>query len=322
MDVVSQVAPAPGRGFRRRLFGLSRRQRREALQFYLLVAPWVIGFLCLTAGPMLYSLFLSFTDYDLFHAPQWIGLGNFSFLFSAPYPESLFWKSLMVTAYYTFLTVPVGLIGSLILALMLNAHIRGVPLYRTLFYLPSLTPGVANALLWVWIFNSKFGLANAALRVLDIPAQRWLTDPHLVIPSLVLMDMWGLGGNTAIIFLAGLQGVSTQLYDAAQIDGADWWHRFWSVTVPQISPTIFFNMILGFIGAFQVFNSAFLMTDGGPDYNSYFMGYYIYNEAFKALRMGRGSALAWILFIILLFFTLLQFTLSKRWVYYEGGAPQ
>ncbi len=321
MDVVTHAPAAPVAAIPRRGGGLSKRQWREALQFYLLVTPWVIGFICLTAGPMIYSLFLSFTDYDLFHTPRWVGLENLRFLFFAPQPQSVFWKSLSVTAYYTFLSVPIGIVGSLILAMMLNARIRGVPLYRTMFYLPSLTPGVANALLWVWIFNSKFGLANAVLRNLGLPPLRWLTDPYTVIPSLILMELWGLGGNTTVIFLAGLQGVSTQLYDAAQIDGANWWHRFWSVTVPQISPTIFFNLILGLIGAFQVFGSAFLMTDGGPNYASYFMGYYIYQEAFRALHMGRGAALAWILFIILMFFTLLQFTLSKRWVYYEGGAP-
>ncbi len=305
-----------------RLWGLSRRQWGETLQFYLLTGPWVIGFICLTAGPMIFSLFLSCTEYDLFHAPRWVGLANFQHLFTAPHPQSIFWKSLAVTGYYTFLSVPVGVTGSLILAMLLNTKIRGVPLYRTMFYLPTLTPGVASALLWVWIFNSQFGLANSLLRSLHLAPVKWLTDARMVIPSFILMELWGLGGNTAVIFLAGLQGVSTQLYDAAAIDGANWWQRFWGVTVPQISPTIFFNMILGFIGAFQVFGSAFLMTDGGPDYASYFMGYYIYQEAFKALRMGRAAALAWVLFVILMFFTLVQFTLSKRWVYYEGVTTQ
>ena len=318
--MIKQVSLAPGQGLSRRRFGLSRRQWREALEFYLLISPWVIGFVLLTAGPMFYSLYLSFTDFDLFHTPNWIGLENFRFLFSAPHPQSLFWRSMGVTAYYTFASVPVGLVGSLILAMMLNTQIRGVPLYRTVFYLPSLTPGVANALLWVWIFNSRFGLANAVLRPLGLPALHWLTNAQLVIPSLIIMGLWGLGGNTAIIFLAGLQGVPVQLYEAAEIDGANWWQRFWSVTVPLISPTIFFNMILGFIGAFQVFGSAFLMTDGGPNYASYFVSYYIYNLAFKSLNMGRGSALAWILFVVLMILTLLQFTLSNRWVYYGGEA--
>jgi multiple sugar transport system permease protein len=300
------------------MLGRTRRQRREAWEFYLLVAPWVIGFLWLTAGPMLYSLYLSATNYDLFHPPQWVGLGNFRFLLTAPHPASLFWRSAAVTLYYTIVTVPLGLSGSLLLALMLNARIRGVSLYRTLFYLPTLTPSVANALLWVWIFNSRFGLANTLLRNLSLPTQRWLTDPQLVIPSFVLMDMWGVGGNTAVIFLAGLQGVGAHLYEAAEIDGAGWWQRFWRVTVPQISPVVFFNLLLGFIGTFQVFGTAFLMTDGGPNYASYFIGYYIYQEAFRSLRMGRGAALAWILFVVLMVFTLTQFVLSRRWVYYEG----
>ena len=318
MRMGSAIAAARAGSLSGRVLGHTRRQRREATEFYLLVAPWVIGFLWLTAGPMLYSLYLSFTNYDIFNPPIWVGLGNYRHLLTAPVPESLFWRSAQVTAYYTFVSVPLGLSGSLVLALMLNARIKGVSLYRTLFYLPTLTPSVANALLWVWVFNSRFGLANAALRGLGLPVQRWLSDPQLVIPSLVLMDMWGIGGNTAIVFLAGLQGVGTHLYEAAEIDGANWWQKFWSVTVPQVSPVIFFNMLLGFIGAFQTFNSAYLMTDGGPNYASYFIGFYIYNEAFGSLRMGRGAALAWMLFVVLMAFTLLQFYLSRRWVYYEG----
>ena len=298
--------------------GRSRRKRREAIEFYLLVAPWLLGFLGLTAGPMLYSLILSFTDFDLFHPPYWVGVENFSHLLSSPHPISIFWRSLAVTVYFTLFSVPLNVAGSLILAIMLNTRIRGLPLYRTLFYIPSLTPPVASALLWIWIFNSKFGLANAALRTLGLPALRWLTDPHLAIPSLVLMGLWGIGGNTMIIFLAGLQGVPTHLYEAAEIDGANWWQRFSAVTVPMISPTLFFNLILGIIGSFQVFTSAFLMTSGGPEYATYFMVLYIYQEAFRKLHMGVGSALAWILFVILLSFTLLQFGLAKRWVYYEG----
>jgi multiple sugar transport system permease protein len=297
----------------------SKRAWRETFEFYLLVSPWLLGFLALTAGPMLYSLYLSFTDYDLFSAPQWVGLKNFSHLFTSPFPLSVLWQSLTVTAYFTFLSVPVSIAGSLILALLLNTKIRGLGVYRTLFYLPTLAPAFASALLWVWIFNSKFGLANAALRSLGLPPLQWLTDPDWVIPTFVLMGLWGLGGNTMIIFLAGLQGVPVHLYEAAEIDGANWWHRLWAVTLPQISPTLFFNMVLGIIGSFQVFTSAFLMTDGGPDYATYFLVLYIYQEAFKALHMGRGAALAWILFVILMAFTLLQFWLSKRWVYYEGG---
>jgi multiple sugar transport system permease protein len=321
MDALAGGRPVPiaGSGGRRdAAHGLSKRERRQAVQFYLLIAPWLLGFLGLTAGPMLYSLFLSFTDFDLFHAPRWVGLQNLQHFFLSPYPLSIFWKSLGVTAYYTFLSVPVSTVGSLVLALGLNSRIRGVPLYRTLFYLPSLTPSVASALLWIWIFNSRYGLANALLRNLGLPTARWLTDARAVIPSFVLMGLWGLGGNTMIIFLAGLQGVPAHLYDAAQIDGAGSWQRFLAVTLPQISPTIFFNLILGFIGSFQVFGSAYLMTGGGPEYATYFMVYYIYQEAFRSLHMGRGAALAWILFVILLFFTLLQFGLSKRWVYYEG----
>ena len=181
---------------------------------------------------------------------------------------------------------------------------------------------MASALLWIWILNSRWGLANAVLRTVGLPELRWLTDASLVIPSFVLMGLWSAGGNTAVIFLAGLQGVPAHLYEAAEIDGANWWRRIWAVTLPMISPTIFFNLIMGIIGSFQVFNSAYLMTDGGPEYATYFLVLYIYQEAFKKLQFGRGSAIAWILFIILLFFTLVQFRLSGRWVYYEGEAAR
>jgi multiple sugar transport system permease protein len=315
-----EEAPARGQGNRKtQVKPASRRARREAFEFYLLLSPWVIGFVGLTAGPMIYSLYLSFTEYDLFSSPQWIGLKNFTYLFTSPPPLSVLWKSLAVTAYFTFLSVPVSIIGSLLLALLLNTKVRGLGIYRTTFYLPSLAPAFASALLWVWIFNSKFGLANAMLRTLGVPPISWLTDPNWVIPTFVLMGLWGLGGNTMIIFLAGLQGVPVHLYEAAEIDGANWWDRFWAVTLPQISPTLFFNLVLGIIGSFQIFTSSFLMTGGGPNYATYFMVLYIYEEAFKALHLGRGAALAWILFVILMLFTLLQFVLSKRWVYYEGG---
>ncbi|MFX0046362.1 MAG: carbohydrate ABC transporter permease [Candidatus Hermodarchaeota archaeon] len=323
MATGEQQVPAGGQNGWRSLFRVRvKRGSLEAIQFYLFVAPWLVGFLGLTAGPMLYSLFLSFTQFDLFHAPQWVWLENFRHFLLDPYPLSVFWKSLGVTAYFTFLSVPVSIVGSLALALLLNTKIRGVPLYRTLFYLPSLTPGVASALVWIWIFNSRFGLANALLRRLGLSPLNWLTDPYLVIPSFVLMGLWGLGGNTMIIFLAGLQGVPAHLYEAAEIDGANWWRRFWAVTIPQISPTMFFNLVLGIIGSFQVFSSAYMMTGGGPEYATYFMVYYIYEEAFRALHMGRGATLAWILFGVLLVFTLLQFRLSRFWVYYEGGVVE
>ena len=319
MATGEQQVPAGGQNGWRSLFRVRvKHGSLEAIQFYLFVAPWLVGFLGLTAGPMLYSLFLSFTQFDLFHAPQWVWLENFRHFLLDPYPLSVFWKSLGVTAYFTFLSVPVSIVGSLALALLLNTKIRGVPIYRTLFYLPSLTPSVASALVWIWIFNSRFGLANALLRRLGLSPLNWLTDPYLVIPSFVLMGLWWLGGNTMIIFLAGLQGVPEHLYEAAEIDGANWWRRFWAVTIPQISPTMFFNLVLGIIGSFQVFSSAYMMTGGGPEYATYFMVYYIYEEAFRSLHMGRGAALAWILFGVLLVFTLLQFRLSRFWVYYEG----
>ena len=291
---------------------------RQAVEFYMCTGPWIIGFLLLTAGPMIYSLILSFNDFDLFHPMRFVGLENYRFMFFEPFPKNLFWKSLGVTAYYSLLSVPSGIAASLVLAVLLNTRVRGVPLYRTLFYLPSLTPAVASALLWIFIFNSRFGLANAFLKLVGLPSVKWLTDARAVIPAFVLMGLWSAGGNTMIIFLAGLQGVPQHLYEAAQIDGAGWFRRLRSVTLPMITPTIFFNLILGVIGSFQVFGSAFLMTGGGPDYATYFMVFYIYNQAFQQLHMGFGSAIAWVLFVIQLTLTLLQFYLSKKWVFYAG----
>ncbi|MHB0876735.1 MAG: carbohydrate ABC transporter permease [Anaerolineae bacterium] len=291
---------------------------RQAVEFYTLVSPWIIGFVLLTAGPMIYSLVLSFHEFDLFHPMRFLGLENYRFMFFEPFPKNLFWKSLGVTAYYSLLSVPTGVAASLVLAVLLNTRIRGIPLYRTLFYLPSLTPAVASALLWIFIFNSRFGLANAFLRVLGLSPLHWLTDAKTVIPSFVLMGLWSAGGNTMVIFLAGLQGVPQHLYEAAQIDGAGWFRRLTSVTLPMISPTIFFNVILGVIGSFQVFGTSYLMTGGGPEYSTYFMVYYIYSQAFEMLHMGFGSAVAWVLFVIQLTLTLLQFYLSKKWVFYSG----
>lgn len=293
---------------------------RQAIEFYVCTSPWILGFLLLTAGPMVYSLLLSFHEFDLFHPWRFVGVENYRFMFFEPYPKNLFWKSLGVTAYYSLLSVPTGITASLVLAVLLNTKVRGVPLYRTLFYLPSLTPAVASALLWIFIFNSRFGLANAFLRVFGLGPVYWLTDARAVIPAFVLMGLWSAGGNTMVIFLAGLQGVPQHLYEAAQIDGAGWLTRLRHVTLPMISPTIFFNLILGVIGSFQVFGTSFLMTGGGPDYATYFMVFYIYNQAFQMLHMGFGSAIAWVLFVIQLALTLLQFYLSKKWVFYAGEA--
>jgi multiple sugar transport system permease protein len=286
---------------------------REAVDGWLFLLPWLIGFVVFTAGPMIVSAVLSFMEWEILTPPQWVGLANFAALFRDP----LFGLSLWNTVYYTVLGVPVYLAASLALALLLNLNLRGTPIYRTLYFLPSLTPAVANALLWMWIFNPDFGLANVFLNGLGLPSQKWLYDPQLAKLCFVLMGLWG-AGQQMIIFLAGLQAIPQELLEAASIDGASQWRRFWSITIPLLSPTIFFNLVIGIIGSFQVFTVAFVATKGGPQNATLFYVLYLYRNAFDYFKMGYASALAWVLFLIILIFTLAQFRLAKRFVYYEA----
>ena len=292
----------------------SRMELREAIDGYLFISPWIIGFILLVAGPMLASLVLALMRWDLFSSPQWVGLRNFQQLGTDPLVRTTLWN----TAFYTFLSVPLNLIFSLATAMLLSQQIRFQSLFRTLFYLPSILPAVASALLWLWIFNPDVGLANALLQRLGLPESQWLFSPSSSKPTFILMGLWGVG-NTMVIFLAGLQGIPQTLYEVAEIDGANWWQRFRAVTLPMLSPVILFNLILGIIGSFQVFTSAFLLTNGGPQNSTLFMVLYLYRLAFEQFKMGYASALAWLLFVIILIFTLIQMRLSKRWVYYEGG---
>lgn len=293
-----------------------KMSQREALAFYLLVAPWVVGFLVFQAGPILASLGFSLTRYDVIQPPRWVGLGNFQeMLFNDP----LFWQALKVTAYYTLLAVPLGMVVALLLAVLLNQRVPALPFFRTIFYLPSVIAGVAVSLLWIWLLNPTFGLINYGLRVLfGIQGPKWLLSSEWVIPSFVLMSLWG-AGVTVIIYLASLQGVPTTLYEAAELDGANRWRRFRHVTIPMISPVILFTFITGMIGAFQVFTQAYIMTGGGPNYASLMYSLYIYQNAFRYFRMGYASALAWVLFAIIMALTLLTFRLSSNRVYYETG---
>ena len=287
---------------------------RENLDGWLFIMPWVLGFLIFTLGPMVASAVMAFTQWDILTAPKFIGLGNFTTLAKDP----LFSKSLGNTAFYTFIGVPLYLVLSLAAAVLLNAGVRGMSIYRSLFFLPSLTPAVANALLWVWIFNPDFGLANAILWQFGLPPQKWLFDVNLAKPSFIIMGVWHIGSQM-VIFLAGLQGVPDQLYEAAAIDGANNWRRFWSITLPMLSPTIFFNLVIGIIGSFQVFTTAYIATGGGPQNATLFYVLYLYRNAFDYFKMGYASSLAWVLFGIVLLFTLIQFWVARVWVYYEAG---
>jgi multiple sugar transport system permease protein len=294
----------------------SIRPRTDACG-YLFIAPWVLGFLLFTVGPMVASLALSFTKYNLADI-EYAGVHNYRYLISE---DPLFWKSLANTAIYVAVSVPLGLTGSLFLAMLLDTRLRGISLFRTAYYLPSLTPAVASALLWMWVLHPDIGILNFALAKLGVahpPA--WLQSETWAMPSLILMSLWGIGGARMIIFLAGLQGIGDHYYEAAKIDGAGAWQRFVHITLPLITPVIFFNLVLGVIGAFQVFTNAYIMTEGGPNNSTLFYALYLYRNAFVYFKMGRASAMAWILFALLLAFTYIQFRQSRRWVHYEGGA--
>lgn len=293
-------------------------QRKSSLWGLALISPWLLGFLIFTLGPMLASLYLSFCKYDL-HALSFVGTKNYEVLFTR---DPLFWRSLGNTALYVLFSVPLGLTGSLLIAVLLNQKVKGMPVFRTLFYLPSLVPAVASALVWSWVFHPDAGILNAGLAVFGIHGPKWLQDPKTALASLTLMSLWGIGGSRMLIFLAGLQGISDELYEAAQLDGAKGWACFRHVTLPMLSPTIFFNLILGIIGSFQVFTSAYIMTGGGPDNATLMYVLYLYNNAFRYFKLGKASAMAWVLFLILLGFTGIQFKNASKWVYYEGGEKE
>ena len=286
---------------------------REQMDAYLFIAPWLIGFLLFTAGPMLASLYISFNRWEIVTPPVWTGLEQYQKLFT----DDRFYLSLWNTAYYVFLGVPLHLFLALLAALAMNLNLRGIRIFRTLYYVPSLTPAVANSILWLWIFHPQYGLANAFLQTLGLKGLYWLQDPILAKPSFIIMSFWTIGGQM-VILLAGLKGIPEQLYEAAAIDGANTWQNFRHVTLPLLTPALFFNLIIAIIGAFQVFTQAFIMTEGGPNYATLFYLLYLYRMAFENFQMGYASAMAWVLFIIILFFTILQFRLSDRWVFYEG----
>jgi multiple sugar transport system permease protein len=292
---------------------MSPLRRKEALFGYIAISPWFIGFLIFTAGPMVYSGYLVFTEWELITPPRWVGLNNIRFLRN----DQVFIDALRNTLIYTVVSVPLQLLIALGVAMLLNLNIRGSNWYRAVTFLPSQTPAVASAMLWFFIFSPTAGLANAAVRIFGVPQQRWLWDVHLVKPALITMAAWAFGG-AMIIFLAGLQDIPQTLYEAADIDGATSFSKFFNITVPLLSPTIFFNLVIGLIGAFQVFTPVYLMTNGGPGTSSMMLGLLIYREGFEEFNMGYASLLAWVMFLIVITLTIIQFTLARRWVYYEG----
>lgn len=293
--------------------GMNALARREAIDGYLFISPWIIGFILFTLGPMLASFSLVFTDWDLLSDPKWGGMTNIQRLTT----DRLVGLSLYNTAYYTVFSVPIRLGLALAVAILLNASVKGLAFWRTAFYLPAVVPAVANVILWLWMFNPTMGLFNIILTTFGFAPSRWIWDPALSKASLVLMSTWTIG-NVVVIFLAGLQSVPRSLYEAAQIDGGGGWTQFRHVTLPLISPVVLFNLVMGIIYSFQVFTPAFLMTQGGPANTTLFTVLYLYQVAFEQFRVGYASAIAWVLFAVILLFTLVQWKVADRWVYYEG----
>ena len=287
--------------------------RKEYYAGYLFALPWFAGFLILGGGPLVFSLFMSFCEYDVLSAPRFVGLRNFQELFLE---DPLFYKSLYNTLYMA-IAVPLGMAVSLGIAMLLHHETKGMALYRTLFYLPAIMPAVAASILWIWIFNPTEGILNALLARIGIEGPAWLQNQHWSKPSLIIMMVWGAGGGM-IIWLAGLKGIPQHLYEAAELDGAGAFRKFFNITLPMLSPYILFNLIMGLIGTFQVFTQAYIMTQGGPVDSTLFYAYALFNNAFRYLRMGYASAMAWILFFLILALTLVQLYISKHWVYYES----
>ena len=280
----------------------------------LMALPAMLGFLLWNLLPMIASLVISFTEWTVVTRPKFVGTANFTRMFTQ---DPLFWKSLYVTASNPFMSAPQASASATLAATLLTQQAKGLAVFRTVFYLPSVVPAVANAVLWLWLFNPDFGLLNTMLGKIGIGKLLWIYDEASVLPSLALMSVWGMG-NTMIIFLAGLQGVPRQLYEAAEIDGANFFQRWLHITLPMVSSVIFFNLVMGLIGTFQVFSQAYVMTDGGPNNGSLFMVYYLFRNAFQYGRMGYACAIAWTLFVIVLVFTIIVFKTSPAWVYYEG----
>jgi multiple sugar transport system permease protein len=295
----------------------SAARRREAIQGIVWASPWLIGFLLFTLGPMLASLYLAFNDYSIAGPPVWVGIANFKKALGGG--DELFWASLGLTLKYAFVMVPLGIAGSLLAALALNQGLKLTSLFRTFFFLPSLTPVVASAVVWAWLYNPNYGFLNYLLQQVGIKGPRWLTDPDSALFSLMIVALWGsVGGSTMIIFLAGLQGVPKELHEAAEIDGAGPVRRFFAVTLPMISPTLFFNLVIGVIAALKVFALPDVMTGGGPNYATWTFIKHLYQNGFQSFDMGYASALAWIFMAIVVTLTLINVRLGNRWVYYEG----
>lgn len=288
--------------------------RREALEGYLALLPWAIGFILFTAIPIGFTIYYSLTEWVIVRPPEWIGLANYERLFTR---DPLFWQALQVTLTYVLISLPLKLVLGLLLALLLNVKLPGMNVYRTIFYFPAVISGVAVSLMWMWLLQPDTGVINTLLSYAGVRGPNWFWDPDWALPSVALMSVWKVGG-AAIIYLAGLQNIPPHLYEAAKIDGASSWRSFWGITLPLLTPTLFFQLVIELIDSFRIFTEAFVITQGGPLKATYFYLWYFYEEAFRNFNMGYASALALVLTLIIMLTTMFVNYTSKRWVYYEN----
>lgn len=293
---------------------LKTRSQRDLFLGLLFVSPWLIGFLLWTIYPLVSSFYYSFTRYDLLRPAVWIGVGNYVELFTE---DATFLKVIGNTLYYVLLSAPLGVISAFLMAALLNTKIMARPFFRAIFFFPAIVPSIVVAMVWQFLLNTQFGLINSLLQGLGLTVIPFLSSPALAKPSLIMIYMWAQG-NAMVIFLATLQDVPRALYEAAELDGANAFHKFWHITIPMCTPVILFNLIMGFIDGFQSFTLPWLITGGGPSNSTELYGLYLYRNAFEYLRMGKASALAWMLFIVIVTFTFILFRTSARWVYYGG----
>lgn len=293
----------------------TKQKLRQNLVGYLFISPWLVGFLAFTAWPFFRSIYLSFTRYNIVTEPKWVGWANYKMLLTE---DELFWKSAWVTVKYAAISVPLAIVAGVALALLLNINVKGITVFRTIFYLPSIVPTVATSVLFIWILNPNIGLINQILALFGITGPAWLKTAPWTFYSLVFMALWGVGGSM-VIYLAGLKDIPVHLYEAATIDGASVFQKMRRITLPMMTPVIFFNLVMGIIGSFQYFTQAFVMTPtGGPQDSTYFYSLYLYNRAWKYLDMGYASAMAWMLFLVVVTLTAIVFRSQKKWVHYGG----
>jgi len=294
---------------------INKLKKQENLIGYIFASPWLIGIIFLGGFPILASLYISFTNYDMVSAPTWIGLKNYTILFTN---DSIFWKSLWNTFYHVMIAIPLGLLVGIILALLLNNKVKGMGVYRTLFYLPNVVSIVAMTLLWMWLFQPSFGIINEILdpiyKLFDMEPLRWYQAASSAKMTLILMGLWSAGGSM-VIYLAQMQDIPAILYESADIDGANWFQKTFKITLPLMTPSIFFNFIMGIIGGFQVFTIAYIMTGGGPARSTYYYAYYLFDKMMTDNAMGMASAMAWILLVLVLIITAFALRLNKRVVY-------